>query len=260
MSMGIVMPSRNVEGMVKPVLDQIRKEQWEAIGKIVIVDNGSVDLTLNEIKQSSAFLEHPNKFHFILNGMDKGYGYSLKTGFDFLSSLLEVKYFVVMHSDDQFNSDELLDQYFKLVPDSFDSAAIIAREFGFKYESSLDQLVRNLGNLFISLFSRACIAKTVKDINSPFCMFSKELYLDKIKSFHLLDDILFHPRLNIILATSSHLSEGSCSWRRASKTNRAPKFRMGFHIVVFFARFGISYRLRGKDAHESYHSALTLFK
>jgi glycosyltransferase involved in cell wall biosynthesis len=111
-NLSLIMPTRNVQGMVSKILNGISELQWKNIHKLVIIDNGSSDNTISEVLSFITNTTYESKIHLHENGKDLGYGFSINWGLNFLVQDLKNEFIGIIHADDQFSSKALIDLYF----------------------------------------------------------------------------------------------------------------------------------------------------
>ena len=243
-SLGLIMPTRNVEGMVIKILKQIEKGQWLCIHKLIIIDNGSTDKTLLEVDEFIQNSGYGSKIFVQKNFYDRGYGYSINCGLNYLIQETEVISIGVIHADDQFSSKELLDLYLMKNLLYSSDVLLVNRIHDSKNSRSWRQRGRNFGNLVISLFGSISTGKKMKDFNTPFFLVSKSSARELISRFNFGNDIYFHPRINLIFATLCQLHFANLRWKRATKTAKIPIIRMGLKILKVYILFGWLFRVK----------------
>ena len=256
--LGLIMPTRNVEGMVIKILKQIEKDQWSYIQKLVIIDNGSFDKTLVEVYNFIQNSGYGSKIFVQENLKDLGYGYSINCGLNLLVEEKDVMSIGIIHADDQFSSKELLDLYRLRNFLNPSDVLLINRIHDSVNSSSWRQRGRNFGNLIISLFGRLSTGKKMKDFNTPFFLVSKSSARELLLKFNFGNDIYFHPRINLIFATLCQLHFDKIKWKRATKTTKIPIIRMGLKILKVYIMFGWYFRVKKVGIDESYKLASNL--
>lgn len=260
-NIGIIIPSRNVCGMVTEILLGISDYHFEHLSLVLIIDNGSTDGTISEIQRFIAHSPNKNKFHFHLNNEDLGYGYSINFGLNFFYSRKDIEFIGVLHSDNQFSSKQLLDLYVSQIELSSSEMLSVARSGNFSTETTFRQIVRNFGNLVISMLGKISTGnKLLLDFNTPFFFAPKSLLLQISSLYNLGSDLLFHPRINLIFAKISEVKTLTCEWKRASKTSASPVTKLGIQIVGIFIKFAYYSRLRNFSPILSYELATKLKK
>lgn len=250
--LNLIMPTRNVEGMVGKILTGITEKQWEKIGKLVVVDNGSVDKTILEIQKFITNFEFSYKIHIHANGKDHGYGFSINWGLNFLSQETRDSYIGILHADDQFSSKELIDIYISHQLSEYKDILLVERTRDLSASFNLRQSVRNAGNFLISLVGRLSTQSKLYDFNTPFFLISNHILKQLLTEYTLGNDILFHPRLNLIFTSQFSCKFEECSWKRASRTTRIPIIMIAMQIFYLYFKFGICHRIMRLNVKKSY--------
>lgn len=129
--------------------------------EIIIVDDGSTDLTAGIVQELSA-----KNQNIILKQHDTNYGYgqALKTGFDTSSK----QYIFLMDSDGQFDISDLD----KFIPYINGSTIVI----GYRLDRA-DSKIRKLNTSLYHLYLKIIFGLGVKDIDCAFKIFPRDAYL-----------------------------------------------------------------------------------
>lgn len=96
----VILPAYNEETRIRPVIDSIAEKGY----KMVIVNDGSSDNTLEVIKESKR--KYPDNIHIFSLPINRGVGVATQTGFEAVL-LFNPKYIVSMDSDGQHSPDDL---------------------------------------------------------------------------------------------------------------------------------------------------------
>jgi glycosyltransferase involved in cell wall biosynthesis len=254
----LIMPSKNVQGMVTEILDGISDLQWTNIYKLCIIDNGSKDNTISEIEEFIARKGLSSKIEFIKNHKDLGYGYSINLGLRKLVADPDVELIGVIHSDNQFYSNELVDLMIKHNQMSANQVLLVNRKRSISMDLGMPQLFRNFGNGFISLVGSLTMPTKLGDFNSPFFLIPKSNISQLLLEYNFGDDIFFHPRINMIFSSTLNCVFEDCNWNRASRTSKIPIVAIGLKIVLMYVRFGFFNRIRRLSIKRSYEYATNI--
>jgi glycosyltransferase involved in cell wall biosynthesis len=249
---GIVIPTRNVNTMVSDILNGIEAMLEKYISKVVIIDNASTDNTIAEIIESQTFKKYPDKFHIERNIIDMGYSYSLKRGIEYFFNDSKTKYIGVLHSDDQFQSQQVIQHYVNNIPIQPKSVFIVTRTPDPKANFNYRQLIRNTANKGLTLVANWATNKSTFDINTPFFLINKNEISFIYENYGLSNDIFFHPRLNLLFNSLYTCRFSDCDWKRAKRTTKIPITKMGIQLIILIIKFGVCYRFLRIDFSNSY--------
>ena len=254
------MPCKNVQGMVTEILEGISDLQWTNIYKLCIIDNGSQDNTISEIAEFIARKRLSSKIEIVKNHKDLGYGYSINLGLRKLVADPGVELIGVIHSDNQFYSNELVELMIKHNQMSVDQVLLVNRKRVISINLGIPQLFRNFGNGFISLVGGLTMPTKLRDFNSPFFLIPKINISRLLSEYSFGDDIYFHPRINMIFSSTLNCVFEDCNWNRASRTSRIPIMAIGLKIVLMYVRFGFFNKIRRLGVRKSYEYATNIDK
>ncbi|MBR2557498.1 MAG: glycosyltransferase family 2 protein [Methanobrevibacter sp.] len=98
----IILPAYNEETRIQPVIDKLAEKGY----KMVIVNDGSSDNTLEVIKESKR--KYPDNIFIYSHMINRGVGVAMQTGFEAVLKY-NPKYIVNMDSDGQHSADDLED-------------------------------------------------------------------------------------------------------------------------------------------------------
>lgn len=96
----VILPAYNEETRIQPVIEEIARRGY----KMVIVNDGSSDNTLEVIKESQR--KYPKNIYIYSHIINRGVGVAMQTGFDAVVRY-NPKYVVNMDSDGQHSVDDL---------------------------------------------------------------------------------------------------------------------------------------------------------
>ena len=105
LSIALFIPTYNVQGEIIPVLRAIPIEVLERLGKVYIIDNGSTDKTIDEIK---VYLDSQNtsKFELYQNKVNEMLGGSTINAFN-KSIHDDINFLICLHGDGQAKPKDL---------------------------------------------------------------------------------------------------------------------------------------------------------
>lgn len=162
-SISVILPAfneeKNIENTLSNTISYLNKTFSNF--EIIVVDDGSTDKTFKVVEQIAV------KYHNIIlkkHEINRGYGQSLKTGFDTASK----EFIFFMDSDGQFEISDLD----KLTPHITDKNIVI----GYRYQRA-DTNIRKLNTLLYHTYLRTIFKLKVKDVDCAFKLFPREAYL-----------------------------------------------------------------------------------
>lgn len=162
-SISVILPAfneeKNIENTLSNTINYLNKTFSNF--EIIVVDDGSTDKTFKVVEQIAV------KYHNIIlkkHEINRGYGQSLKTGFDTASK----EFIFFMDSDGQFEISDLD----KLTPHITDKNIVI----GYRYQRA-DTNIRKLNTLLYHTYLRTIFKLKVKDVDCAFKLFPREAYL-----------------------------------------------------------------------------------
>jgi len=101
----IFIPAYNAEKTIESVLMRIPDEAWRHICKIFVINDGSLDKTVDVIERLKIIYPKIELFSFDSN---KGYGSAVSKGLE-LCSHIESDYFVCLHADGQYPPEKIIE-------------------------------------------------------------------------------------------------------------------------------------------------------
>ncbi|MEK6862297.1 MAG: dolichyl-phosphate beta-glucosyltransferase [Nanoarchaeota archaeon] len=157
-SLSVVIPAYNESQRIKSTVDIILKylKNWKIKFEIIVVDDGSIDNTVDEVKKINK-----KNIRLIKNGRNYGKGYSEKNG------ILNSRYEYVLFSDADLSTPiDMLDRFEKYI-DNYDivigSRALSGSDIKIK-QPFYREFMGKIFNKFVRLF-------TVRGINDTQCGF-----------------------------------------------------------------------------------------
>ena len=166
MKCSVVVPCYNEEGNIEeltkqfiPVKDKFGENEFE----LILVDNGSKDLTSNKID------EQASKYSFIKKvtvEVNKGYGFGVYNGLKAATG----EYLSWIHADLQFSPQYIIDEY-KMIPDGEISKKIFIR--GLRKKRPLSD---TFFTLCMSIFESIYLGTKLFDINGQPTIMHRSLF------------------------------------------------------------------------------------
>lgn len=170
-TISIVIPVYNEEKFIKKVIDKVVKADISGLKKeIVIVDDGSTDKTVIEIKKAILKIKNKNiKIKTIFKKKNEGKGTALKTGF--LRSTGDIV--LVQDADFEYNPEEyslLLEPFFKN-----DADVVYGSRFITNRPHRVLYFWHYLANLFLTTLSNMFTNLNLTDMETGYKVFKGEL-------------------------------------------------------------------------------------
>lgn len=161
----VILPAYNEATRIQPVIEEIAEKGY----KMVIVNDGSSDNTLDVIKESQR--KYPNNIYIYSHIINRGVGVAMQTGFDAVLRY-NPKYIVNMDSDGQHSAKDLENVLEPLVTGR--AQAVI----GVRPLKDMP-LSRNFANAVMNFLTKIFYGVDVSDSQTGFRAITREA-LDKI--------------------------------------------------------------------------------
>lgn len=156
----VILPAYNEETRIQPVIEEIAEKGY----KMVIVNDGSSDNTLEVIKESQR--KYPKNIYIYSHIINRGVGVAMQTGFDAVLRY-NPKYVVNMDSDGQHSADDLDNVLKPLI--TGEAQAVI----GVRPLKDMP-LSRNIANAIMNLLTRIFYHVDVSDSQTGFRAITNE--------------------------------------------------------------------------------------
>lgn len=160
----VVIPCLNEEKTIGICIDKCRKvfEELNINGEIIVSDNGSTDKSIEVAQNSGAKIVQCN---------EKGYGITLKTGFD----VAQGKYIVMGDADNTYDFLDIPKFYEKIK--KTDADIVLGSRLKGKIEKGAMPLIsKYLGNPFLTHLINLIYKTNISDAYCGLRMFKKEKY------------------------------------------------------------------------------------
>jgi glycosyltransferase involved in cell wall biosynthesis len=169
MDIFIVMPAYNSEGHIKKVFSRIPPEVLKQIKKIIIVNDGSTDRTIQESDKLRK--KYRNKIILINHEKNKGYGAAQKTGFN-EALRRNADIVVLLHSDGQYPPEKLSEFIEPIMGGVADITAGSRRKYGNMAKQGMP-LHKYLGNLLLTSLLNLRFHQNITSYHSGYKAYSK---------------------------------------------------------------------------------------
>ncbi|MBU0459615.1 MAG: glycosyltransferase family 2 protein [Nanoarchaeota archaeon] len=169
----VVMPAYNAEKTLKDTISRIPKKMIPSLHKIIIVNDGSIDRTEDEIKR---LMKEYNHIELVNHEMNRGYGAAQKTGFNIaLDKNGEV--FVLLHSDGQYAPELLPKMIWPFFNNSNSDVVLGSRILGRGALKGGMPLYKYLGNRFLTLLENIFYNMNISEFHTGYMLYSKKALL-----------------------------------------------------------------------------------
>jgi glycosyltransferase involved in cell wall biosynthesis len=246
------MPARNVGSMIGNVLESLSSASWDMIDQLVIIDNGSEDDTIAQIRHFvESDRENGQRVALLENGRNIGYGGSIKRGLQYFAAA-SCDVVIIVHSDDQCDHNAVIGDLVTAVRQKEDLEVVLGvRTAKSEPEGPTFDSYRSLGNAAVTLAGRLLTGSRARDVNTPITLIRRSA-IARVPVDHLTSGILLHPQLNTLLTTEGRFAfaEVDVRWWDASHTERRPLNRMGLAILRGFFTWCVFRRVLRRDADE----------
>ena len=163
----VILPAYNEATRIQPVIEEIARKGY----KMVIVNDGSSDNTLEVIKESQK--KFPKSIYIYSHIINRGVGVAMQTGFDAVLRY-NPKYIVNMDSDGQHSADDLENVLKPLI--TGEAQAVI----GVRPLKDMP-LSRNFANAVMNLLTRIFYKVNVSDSQTGF----RAITIDALKKINI---------------------------------------------------------------------------
>lgn len=163
----VILPAYNEATRIQPVIEEIAEKGY----KMVIVNDGSSDNTLEVIKESKR--KYPDSIHIYSHIINRGVGVAMQTGFDAVLKY-NPRFIVNMDSDGQHDADDLENVLEPLVTGR--AQAVI----GVRPLKDMP-LSRNIANAIMNLLTRIFYKVDVSDSQTGF----RAITIDALKKINI---------------------------------------------------------------------------
>lgn len=233
----VFIPAYNCSKQINRVLGQFDKKTQQSVDTVMVVDNQSVDGTLEEAMECAKqrmkwcnFIAWRNNNNYGLGGSHKAaFRYAIDHGFDFM---------VVLHGDDQADIKDLM----PLLEENLHQRADCLLGARFMSASKLKgySWFRTIGNKVYNVLFSLVIKRRIYDLGSGLNLYKlesfKEFYYEKFP-----DDLTFN---YVMLLASYHKQQNAdffpISWREDDQVSNVKLFSQAFKVLRLLASFALS--------------------
>lgn len=238
----------NCEKQIPRVVQQFEGVPDGLISSIVIIDNGSVDGSVEAAKAALTKLRRiPGKV--LVNSENIGLGGSHKVAFDY-SLANGMDYCIILHGDDQGSITDILPLLEKGTHFEFD-CLLGAR---FLPESALIgySWLRTVGNRVFNLIFSVITGRPLYDLGAGLNIYSTAMFTDR--HYRRLPDDLTVNYVHILFMTQMKLRFKffPVTWREADQLSNVRLFRQAAKTLLIVARFVLDRKTYVAENHSAY--------
>ena len=219
-----LIPAYNEEDNILKVIQKIK--ELKKFDKIIVVDDGSKDKTVELVKKSNVIL--------LRHEVNKGKGEAIKTGFRYIKKIKDVKNIIIIDADLQYEPKESLKILEKLENADF--------VIGYRNFSKIP-LRHRLGNFFWRVTFNLFFGSNFKDTNCGLIGLSKNV-IDKVKigGGYIIENYM----LASVIKNKISFDQVpvSVAYDEKSKVRRGTRVFLG--VFLFIIEIGIKYRTKNE--------------
>lgn len=232
----VVIPTYNCEKQIGRVIDGFDKKLLKRLEKILVVDNGSSDDTVNAAKKAIKRLDS-SKIEVWQNTNNYNLGGTHKVAF-LAGEEMKMDYLAILHGDDQAKTNEL-NRLIDAAIESPDAGAILGTRFMSGSKLIGYDWKRIYGNRVINVFYSIVSLRPCKDLGSGLNLFKlKELSDHRYLGFS--DTITFNIDLLLDYFTKrTRLIFVPITWTEEDQISNAKNFAVGKTAIIKILKWRI---------------------
>lgn len=247
----VFIPAYNCENQIERVLQQFTPEIASIFAEIVVIENRSVDGTLDAAQKGLSKITAckatllQNDANYNLGGSHKvAFNYCLKHGYDYL---------IVLHGDDQGNIHDILPLLKS--GEHRKNAALLGARFNRKSYLPGYSRFRIFGNIVFNLLISTATRTWVEDMGSGLNLYKKD-FLQSQFYMGFPDDLTFNVyMLYYGIWAKIPFRFFPLTWSERDQVSNAKIFRQAFHILMLTGRYLVNAdKLFAVDATREYTS------
>ena len=229
---GVILPVFNVEKTIGSVLESLSITLETEDLDILIIDNDSIDNTLELVKvclRNSPKLN--SRVTILKSSRNYGYGCSIKTGFDYFISK-DITHIIIIHADYQVDPAWLVDKLLTQIKKNPKLDLVLASRFEPESNIVKYSALRKAGNYFFNTLTIICSGHKMSDSGAAMIVVRADL-LRRVPFQTLSNSWHFHPQLNIFLYQEPGVKilEIPMNWSDSIVDSTVPLFRYGVLLL-----------------------------
>ncbi|MDD5111953.1 MAG: glycosyltransferase family 2 protein [Candidatus Altiarchaeota archaeon] len=222
----IVMPAYKAAKTIESVFERIPKDFYGRIHRIIVVNDGSTDSTLEVVEKLS---RRYDKILCINHEKNKGYGAAQKTGFN-KAVELDADISVLLHSDGQY-APELLPEMVKPIEEGRADVVMGSRFLGGGALKGGMPLYKYAGNRILTAIENIAYGMSISEFHTGYMIYSKKA-LESIKFNNLSDTFHFDGEMVMMAGKKSlRIVEIGIPTRYAEEESHLKPIRYGLDVL-----------------------------
>ena len=231
----IGIPCYNCENQISLLINEIDNSILDKVDKILILDNCSLDKTLEVAKTSLLKKEDKEKFILAKNKLNYGLGGSHKTIFNF-SIKSGFDYTIILHGDNQAKTSEINDMINILYNEKAkDYDALLGSRFMKGSTLNGYSLIRTVGNIILNIIYSVFLRKKIFDLGSGLNLYKNSM-LSKIDYLKFDNQFTFNMDLLINMTKKFNINYFPITWSDFGQISNANAIKVGLKTLskIFF--------------------------
>lgn len=233
----------NSEKSISWVFDEIDKFDVNYVYQIYLVDNKSLDSTIEKCKMHRANSNLKDKIKIICNENNYGMGGSLKNCINNFLSTSSNKYMCILHSNGKGNNSKIFNSFVSEHKNNSTIDFLTTTRFNNSTDLANYPKSRVYGNYIFNLITYILSGKYFTDSGSGLVLIKKDL-LKNINLDDLTNGPQFNPMLNIFLkAKSKNFKEIPIDWREGKLPSNISVFSYSIELLRILIKYFIFERM-----------------
>ncbi len=256
LKIGIFIPCYNVQGCIARVLESLTAISLSRIDEVLVIENKSLDQTLNEVRKvkASGLAPVSKKLKIFANQQNYGLGGSQKIAYDYFRKN-GFSHFLILHADAQGDANLIVHRFLE----AFDHNPAVDVVFAsrFRKDANVDRYnwQRRAGNIGFNWLTWLFTGHFMTDAGTGI-IFYRTGVLDQIDYAGLINGCQFNPELNILLhdLKSIKTAEVPLDWEDSTEASSITLFNYAYVLLKLLARYRFMKTVKGYSGWRLFHS------